>query len=209
MIKEKYIVGLLISMQIAGIIGFIYLPNWFVPLTSFNLLFSAYLVLHEPIIKKELHFSTVGLIALFGFIIEWLGVQSGLLFGEYKYGSAFGFKIGGVPLLIGLNWAILLICSASMFTKITNHKLYLPMLVASTMTLIDFFIEQVAMRFDFWYWKDLQIPVQNYIAWFTVSFLLAFIFKNKIQLNNFKIPRLYLGLQLLFFISLLIQQNLN
>ena len=59
-------------------------------------------------------------------ISEILGVKFGIIFGNYEYGNALGYKVFGVPLLIGANWAILTIsCSAlsatlfeSIFSKI-------------------------------------------------------------------------------------------
>ena len=59
-------------------------------------------------------------------ISEILGVKFGIIFGDYEYGNALGYKIFEVPLLIGANWAILTIsCSAlsatlfdSIFVKI-------------------------------------------------------------------------------------------
>jgi putative membrane protein len=37
------------------------------------------------------------------------------------------------------------------------------------MTLYDFFMEPVAMKYDFWDWKDGIIPIQNYVAWFLIA----------------------------------------
>ena len=39
------------------------------------------------------------------------------------------------------------------------------------MTVYDFFLEPVAMRFDFWDWKNGIIPLQNYAAWFVFATL--------------------------------------
>jgi putative membrane protein len=35
-----------------------------------------------------------------------LGVHTGILFGNYKYGNALGLKLNDVPILIGINWFI-------------------------------------------------------------------------------------------------------
>ena len=46
-------------------------------------------------------------------ISEIVGVKFGIIFGDYKYGYALGYKIFEVPILIGANWAILTVsCSA-------------------------------------------------------------------------------------------------
>ena len=44
---------------------------------------------------------------LTGMITEILGVQLGWIFGDYQYGEALGYKLFGVPLLIGVNWTLL------------------------------------------------------------------------------------------------------
>ena len=42
-------------------------------------------------------------------LTEAIGVNTGLLFGTYEYGANLGFKIFGVPLIIGVNWTVLII----------------------------------------------------------------------------------------------------
>jgi putative membrane protein len=37
---------------------------------------------------------------------------------------------------------------------------------------VDVFIEPVAMANDFWSWKDDVVPMQNYLGWGILSFLL-------------------------------------
>ncbi|HAK11549.1 MAG TPA: hypothetical protein DCO78_05820, partial [Chitinophagaceae bacterium] len=41
-----------------------------------------------------------------GMITEMIGVNTGLLFGNYAYGEVMGAKLNGVPLLIGVNWFV-------------------------------------------------------------------------------------------------------
>jgi uncharacterized membrane protein len=42
-----------------------------------------------------------------GFAVEALGVKTGVIFGEYHYTDRMGPRLIEVPLVIGLNWAIL------------------------------------------------------------------------------------------------------
>src|SRR6478609_3641217 len=39
--------------------------------------------------------------------------HKGLLFGEYAYGAGLGLKLWNVPLLIGLNWVMLVYCAGA------------------------------------------------------------------------------------------------
>jgi putative membrane protein len=57
---------------------------------------------------------------------------------------------------------------------------------------LDFFIEQNASKFDFWYWKSGIIPIQNYIAWFVIAFLLNLLVqKHLAQKPNLTAKALY------------------
>jgi putative membrane protein len=56
---------------------------------------------------------------------------------------------------------------------------------ASLMTVLDIFIEPVAIHLDYWHWKGMIIPVSNYMAWFAISFLLSYLFvKGKFRKHN-------------------------
>ncbi|MEZ4690766.1 MAG: carotenoid biosynthesis protein [Ignavibacteria bacterium] len=37
-------------------------------------------------------------------ILEITGVKTGIIFGDYTYGDVLGFKLFGVPMIIGFNW---------------------------------------------------------------------------------------------------------
>ena len=38
--------------------------------------------------------------------------------------------------------------------------------------MIDVLIEPVAVKFDYWSWQDQIIPLQNFVAWYIISFLM-------------------------------------
>ena len=61
-------------------------------------------------------------IACLGFFIEVIGVKTGFIFGSYYYGAAMGIKILAVPLLIGLNWSILVYSTSLVvqYMKVAN-----------------------------------------------------------------------------------------
>lgn len=107
-----------------------------------------------------------------GMLVEIIGVQTGILFGEYSYGSVLGLKIFGVPLLIGVTWALVTvsawqIVSYSTFGRVAN------IILASCMVVVfDLVLEQYATAFGLWSWQDGAIPLKNYITWFVVSALL-------------------------------------
>jgi putative membrane protein len=143
-----------------------------------------------------------------GFLIEWVGVETGRIFGSYFYGNNLGIKLFDVPLIIGINWLLLSYCSSVIASNIIGNKnaVLLSAIGALLMVLVDFFIEQRAPDFDFWYWQNNVVPLQNYTAWFAFAFAFNFLF-FKLHINNKNpiAPVLYL-LQLLFFVALFFLQ---
>jgi putative membrane protein len=138
--------------------------------------------------------------------VEVAGVHSGAIFGEYTYGAALGFKLWEVPLLIGLNWLVLVYCSG-----VITHHLRMPVFVkivtgALLMVLLDFLIEPIAIKHDWWTWQTSEVPLQNYAGWFiSAVVLLTFFHKMRFNKNNRIAPVVYV-VQLLFF---LLQNVLN
>jgi putative membrane protein len=67
------------------------------------------------------------------------------------------------------------------------------------MIALDFLIEPIAMKLDFWQWKNNAVPLQNYIAWFVSSFILFFIFRTLNGRIENKFAKVILLIQFLFF----------
>jgi putative membrane protein len=130
---------------------------------------------------------------------EWLGITTGLLFGEYQYGTNFGIKIEGVPLLIGSYWAILTFITMSI-TDYLKINIFIKIgLAGALMVLLDFFMEASAARFNFWEFLDNDPPLLNYISWFLLGLLFQGILRA-LKITGDKAFSLHLYLaQFLFF----------
>lgn len=89
------------------------------------------------------------IIAASGYLIELIGIITGLIFGEYAYGSGLGLKLFDVPLIIGLNWAILVFATAALTQQFLWPTWLKATLAATLMVAYDFFLEPVAINFDF------------------------------------------------------------
>ena len=130
---------------------------------------------------------------------EWLGVNYGLLFGTYSYGSNFGPKLDGVPYLIGIYWGILTFISATLATYITTKAPIKIVLAAGLMVLLDFFMEHSAPIFDFWTFEGGSAPFENYTTWFALAVIFQTILHFLKQKGNLKFSlHLYVA-QLVFF----------
>jgi uncharacterized membrane protein len=131
-----------------------------------------------------------------------LGVHTGLIFGSYQYGPTLGLQLWQVPLLIGLNWLMLVYTTGHLLDLLRLPWLLKALLAAALMVGLDFFIEPVAVAFDFWSWQGGAIPVSNYAGWFGLSLLLQIYYQRAgFRKGNPVAPFVYL-VQVLFFVGL-------
>ena len=185
--KESTRVLILVVLYSVGLIS-IYVPAlkpWCLPLTPLNLLISFLFLLQAYQWEKQLVLSALYVFIL-GMAAEWIGVHTGWLFGSYHYASHLGLKAGGVPLIIGVNWAMLTLLAAGVSTALSKNKGLRILFGALLMTAMDYFMEPVAINHQFWIWDNGKIPLFNYVSWFFVSLLTQWVvFKRKdVPLNN-------------------------
>lgn len=200
--KTSLLIAFLVIFHTVGVIGL--QSEWradFLKLSFLNLS----LALAALVLGREKHSVIFYVYALFivlvGMSAEWVGVHTGKLFGNYSYGENLGIKIWGVPLIIGINWLILTMCSTSVLA-FTKWPMWVKAIVsAALMTALDLLIEPVAIASDYWSWQG-DIPEFNYLSWFFISLVLHLGYyklglaeRNKVALGLFVILTV-------FFISL-------
>jgi uncharacterized membrane protein len=196
--------GVLIIFHAVGFWGLLFSgdPEKFQRLTPMNLLLTNFLLFsfHRNWNASFVLFAVV--VATVGFMSEVVGVHTGLLFGDYAYGASLGAKVWDVPLLIGLNWLMLVYTTGHLVNLTRLHWLAKALLGALLMVLLDFFLEPVAVAFDFWSWQGGAIPWSNYAGWLGVALLLHVYFQwAPIYKHNQLAPYVYL-VQVIFFVSL-------
>jgi len=139
-----------------------------------------------------------------GWIVEMIGVNTGIIFGEYSYGPNLGLKILNTPVIIGLNWLILVYITSSMFEKINIHTNYKILLASVSMLAYDIVLEQVAPLTGMWNWHEGNIPDRNYMAWFVIALIFHTLLKTVgIKTENAVSKNLYIS-QFVFFLMLAI-----
>jgi bisanhydrobacterioruberin hydratase len=202
-IKKNIPLLILIILHLVGLVGLqSSYSSLFESLTPFNLLISAYILFswHTDFNKEFYWF--VSIIVCAGFLVEVLGVKTELIFGSYQYGKTLGPKIMSVPILMGLNWLNLIYATGVILNKI-SIPIYVKAFIGSGILMVlDFFLEPVAIKYDFWSWKNNAIPIQNYVAWFICSyiFLLLFFFLKFKKENKITLP--FMIIQFIFFTTL-------
>jgi putative membrane protein len=216
---QKYSpVFIALLFHVTGLLGILFTPysEWFINNTPVVLL-TMFLLLTNSQIKSFKAYILFSFIAFMtGMVTEIIGVNTGLLFGNYQYGQVLGPKIYGVPFLIGLNWFVIVYCSGAILTqgvellqqkiniKISGFASSIFVIIggATIATCFDFIIEPVAVKLHFWSWENGQIPLLNYACWFSISAILLGVkmYFKTIRINAFAINLLII--QTLFFLML-------
>lgn len=156
----------------------------------------------------------LGFAYCFTFAAEAVGVATGALFGEYTYGATMWWQWLGVPFVIALNWCVLTLASNELILRLFGgsasprlsrnftEAVLIAALASIILALYDVAIEPVAIKLDYWQWVGGEIPLQNYLMWA----LLAFLISLPLQLLRirFRSPLLlvYFFAQLFFFLVL-------
>lgn len=137
-----------------------------------------------------------------GYGSELLGVHTGFPFGNYSYGSVLGFQLFEVPVLIGVNWLLLVYLSGELFHSRIKNDYLAAGLGSLVMVLLDVLIEPVAVKLDFWTWENEIIPLSNFSGWFFIAFIIQLIYR-KLSFVKKNLLSFYLLVNLAVFFILL------
>ena len=203
--KNKFAIGIIWLFHLSAIIGIsMGYKDWFASKTPLNLIIQNILLLLLIPTKWKKAILVYSILAFLGMGIEIIGVNSGFPFGSYLYGDNLGLKLFGVPLLIGLNWALLVFITSSIIPKSLNKsKLAKAIVGALLMLVLDYFMEFTAPVLDFWEFTPINPPLSNYISWFIAAFAMhLFLQFKQVRAEKLLSTHLYAA-QLIFFISLI------
>ncbi|MEY3835470.1 MAG: hypothetical protein RI989_898 [Bacteroidota bacterium] len=194
----------IVLVHFFGIIGVYFLPDWFLPATPITILVSAIVVFLRYEKYRSSRVIAFVVIAIISYLIEVYGVKTGNLFGTYTYGNNLGWKLFDVPLIIGVNWAVLIMVAQQLTTHYieVNNRFLSAISVATIMTTFDLLLEVLAPQFDFWSFTNVNYaPFENFVAWFVVSFCFGLYSYSHFRNPN-KTAVLYGAAQLAFFMIL-------
>ncbi len=208
MFKNKYALPFIIFFIVYYTIGYFGIThtafkNLFISLTPFTLIFSTLVLLlfhnYKPLLLPIAVFVTL---AVLGFAIEVIGVNTGYIFGTYWYGTTLGYRILRTPVLIGINWLFVTYSTAAIVSSLVKTKTLRILFGALLMVVYDFCLEPVAWKLGMWYWKDGIVPVQNYIAWFLFGLLMqGIVVASSLKAKNVMAFPLYV-IHIAFFLML-------
>ena len=203
-LREKPLWAVLIIIwYLVGVAGFLIprLKPLFQLLTPLGMVLASFLLMffHEPKnLKSGLVFVSIILLT---FLAEMIGVNTQRLFGHYQYGVALGPKLWNTPIVIGLNWLVLVYCISTLLRKIRD-RWYFPLAGALMMVAFDWVMEPVATATGMWSWQGDVIPLKNYMDWFLISALLFLMIRIlKVEFSN-RLALILLIMQGVFFLAL-------
>lgn len=196
--KTNISIAVLIIFHLVGIGGVVLGDaQEFLRLTPLNLLLTAAIIgLNHPKRKFSWVFPATYFI---GFFVEVVGVNTGFPFGQYSYGEALGIKVFNTPLIIGMNWLILLYATNAIAGKFGQTIVTKSLFSAAFMVMLDYLIEPVAITYDFWTWEEAVPPFSNYAAWFVIAFGISTIWQMADMKLNTRIAIAVYGVEFFFF----------
>lgn len=174
-----------------------------IQLTPFTIIITAILLL----INHE-HWTTsitLGLcaIAILGLTIEIIGINFGVPFGEYSYSSILGVQLFKTPILIGINWLMLVYAMVMIIHRFIKNNWFKAIVACIALVALDMLIEPVAIDWNMWTWKKSDVPIQNYITWGIVAFFFSLLLSYRLKaVNKNKIALPVIIFQFLFFVIL-------
>lgn len=203
----------LLIIYTVGLVGV--LTPWskeFMLLTPFNLLASLAFLIWAEKEKTNTIYIGLALAGVAGWIVEAVGVNTDFIFGQYSYGGTLGWGVAGTPLMMAVNWAMLIygsisVCNYFIFSWQVGfcRRMMTSILGATMMVGLDFLIEPAAVKYDFWQWEDASAgvyftaPLQNYLAWWVISFVLIFLLQPLFLRSKNNAGWVLLALQAVFF----------
>lgn len=204
--RDRWMVKQVVVFYLVGVVGFVipFTHTLFIRLTPLILLMSLGVLLYYH--RPKLDLKTGGymlFVWLAGFFVEMWGVNSGLLFGSYLYGEGLGVKLVGTPLLIGVNWVLMVYLSSALFSRLPRTVMSGVVYPSLVMVGYDGVMELVAPMMDMWSFADGMVPMQNYVMWLVLSLLfhsIRFVFRIEWQ-NKMALPLFVV--QTIFFLLIL------
>ena len=151
-------------------------------ITPLNLLFALFFLFWGKKPARQVIITGIA-VAVASFFIEAAGVNTGKIFGVYTYGKTLGPALLNTPVIIGLNWFLLIYCTNVISRQLwdlvpergagshTSLKKFLFIVITGSLLMVfyDLLLEPAAMRLDMWSWEGDRIPARNYLAWFGFS----------------------------------------
>lgn len=155
---------------------------------GFTLVFVLFSLIHcaalEGLRRTALFFA---ISAVVSYLMEEVGVRTGLIFGAYHYSDLLGAKLGHVPVIIPLAWFMMIYPSwrvaIALAPGVRAHSLpgltSRAVIAAWVMTAWDIVMDPGMAAAGNWIWENggayFGVPRRNYLGWLLTTFLVYWI----------------------------------
>jgi len=127
--------------------------------------------------------SSVIVVMFYTFLLELVGVTTGIPFGEYEYAQSLGIKIVGVPLVVPIAWYAMAIPVLMLARSISKRPAIILFFATVGLTSWDYLLDPWMVGEGHWNWANPEpslpglpgIPITNYIGWIISTFILFLI----------------------------------
>lgn len=125
--------------------------------------------------------------AIVSYLLEEIGVRTGLIYGAYHYSNLLGAKLGHVPILIPLAWFMMIypswMVARALVSGIDTRSLpgltAQAVIAALVMTAWDVVMDPGMAAAGNWTWEQggayFGVPRRNYLGWLLTTFLIYWV----------------------------------
>ncbi|MGJ6963817.1 carotenoid biosynthesis protein [Streptosporangium sp. G11] len=111
-----------------------------------------------------------------GYAAEWIGIRTGLPFGDYHYTGVLQPAPGGVPVIVALAWGGMGLAAHAVAAAVAPGGRAARIVTgALALTAWDLFLDPQMIRLGLWAWHDpgpyRGVPLGNFAGWLVVSLL--------------------------------------
>jgi uncharacterized membrane protein len=109
--------------------------------------------------------------------VEAVGIRTGVPFGSYAYSDKLHPQPAGVPVLVGLAWAAMLLPAWDVARRIAPGRWVQAALTGMALVLWDLFLDPQMIGNGFWYFENPSgwngVPLSNTFGWFITGATLS------------------------------------
>ena len=115
-------------------------------------------------------------LSIVGLAIEYIGLVTGLPYGQFVYTGHLGYKLFGIlPWTVGLSWMPLVIGSVALAYTTTRNKVARILLPIIFLVAFDLLLDPLAVHFGMWSYVQggayYGVPLQNFFGWIVSGFI--------------------------------------
>jgi uncharacterized membrane protein len=127
--------------------------------------------------------AAVAISAAIGFGAEVVGVHFGVPFGSYQYADTLGPRLGGVPIIVGLAWAMMAWPAAVVARRLARTRISQVVVGAWALASWDLFLDPQMVAAGHWSWRDPTphlpgvptVPLTNLLGWLLTATVVSLV----------------------------------